>query len=77
MTKTIPEKPRTFHGNLEQLPDALLPLTNFRLWVVWKWEYVENKAYWTKVPYQPRYFNEKAKSDDARTWGTYAEAISA
>jgi hypothetical protein len=77
--KTIPEKPRTFHGNLEQLPAALLPLTNHRRWVIWKWEYVENKkdgdAYWTKVPYQPRYYNETAKSNDTKTWGTYAEAI--
>jgi hypothetical protein len=77
--KVIPPKPRTFHGNLEQLPPALLPLTQHRRWVLWKWEYVENKkdgdAYWTKVPYQPRYYNENAKSNDAKTWGTYAEAI--
>jgi hypothetical protein len=77
---TIPEKPPTFHGDLENLPEALLPLTERPIWVIWKKEWVKNKdggGNWTKVPYQPRYYNQKAKSDDPKTWGTYAEAIHA
>jgi hypothetical protein len=66
-------KPRTF-GDPTRLPPALLPLTRQRRWVIWKWERRSNER-WTKPPYNPRYYNEPAKSDDSGTWGTYAEAV--
>jgi predicted P-loop ATPase len=79
ISKVIPAKPRTFHGDLTKLPAALLPLTKQRRWVVWKWIYVEtkNRAKWTKVPFQAAYWNSKAKANDAKTWGSYDEALAA
>src|SRR5271166_6418867 len=77
---TLPPKPRTFHSDLAHLPAALLPLTQHRRWVLWKWDYKEDKAGggdWTKVPYQVAYPKSKAKADTHTTWGTYAEAVMA
>jgi hypothetical protein len=73
MTMTAIPKPRTF-GDPTKLPPALLPLAQQRRWVIWKWERRDNGR-WTKPPYQPRYYNEPAKSDDPATWGTYADAV--
>ena len=67
-------KPRTFHRDLENLPAALLPLTQLEHWVIWKWEQTKDSR-WTKVPYQPRFYNQHAKSNDPVTWGSYADAV--
>jgi hypothetical protein len=55
-----------------------MPLTQAPRWVVWKWELRTNKdgtAKWTKPPYQPRWHNEHAESDDPDTWGEYGDAV--
>jgi hypothetical protein len=64
---------RTF-GCPTKLPPALLPLTQQRRWVIWKWEQRGNGK-WTKPPYQPCFYNELAATDNPTTWGTYAEAV--
>ena len=77
MTITAIPKPRTFNADLARLPAALLPLTMSNRWVIWKWEQRADKVgnlKWTKPPYQPRYPNQLAKSDDPMTWGSYADA---
>jgi hypothetical protein len=74
MTTAAPPKPRTFNADLGNLPAALLPLTQLKHWVIWKWEQTKDGK-WTKVPYQAQFYNERAKSNDARTWGTYADAV--
>jgi|SRR6516164_555467 len=65
------DKPRTYNGNLKNLPPALEPLTALPYWVLWRWE--KRKGKWTKPPYQPN--GQKAKSDDPATWSTYDEVI--
>jgi hypothetical protein len=70
---TTISKPRTFNADLAHLPAALLPLTRMKCWVIWKWEARGDR--WTKPPYQPRFHNEPAKSNDPATWGTYEEAM--
>lgn len=72
MTMTAIPKPQTF-GFPDKLPAALLPLTLQKRWVVWKLERRDEK--WTKPPFQPKFYNEPAKSDDSDTWGTYADAV--
>jgi len=71
-------KPRTVHSDLAHLPAALLPLTKLKRWVVWKWQerkYQNGKVKWTKPPFQARYPNSKARSNDASTWGSYEDAV--
>jgi hypothetical protein len=70
---TTISKPRTFNADLAHLPAALLPLTRKKCWVIWKWEARGDR--WTKPPYQPRFHNEPAKSNDPATWGTYEDAV--
>jgi hypothetical protein len=48
MTMTAIPKPRTF-GDPTKLPPALLPLTQQRRWVIWKWEQRDNGKF-TKPP---------------------------
>jgi hypothetical protein len=67
-------KPRTFNGDLAHLPAALLPLTESKRWVIWKWEQRANGK-WTKPPYNPRFHNQSAKSNDPSTWRTYEDAV--
>jgi primase-polymerase (primpol)-like protein len=53
---TPPPKPQTFNADLSMLPPALLPLTQLKRWVVWRWELRASKSgreKWTKPPYQP------------------------
>jgi hypothetical protein len=74
-------KPHTYVADLAHLPKALQKITALRRWVVWRWELRVNKKTgaeeWTKPPYRCVYYNEKARSDDPSTWGTYEEAIAA
>jgi hypothetical protein len=48
-------KPQTFNGDLANLPPALLPLTEQKRWLVWRWELRKTKngkQKWTKPPFQ-------------------------
>jgi putative DNA primase/helicase len=50
-------KPKTYQGDLEHLPAALLPLTRDERWLIWNWELRITKAgkqKWTKPPRQAR-----------------------
>jgi hypothetical protein len=68
-----PDKPKTFQGDLHNLPAALAPLVAKPNWVLWRWEWKKNK--WDKPPYQPN--GEYASSTDPRTWSTYDEVVAA
>lgn len=72
------EKPKTHCGDLAHLPEALLPLTNEKRWVVWPWELRVNKGgkeKWTKPPRQARDPHHNARSNDPSTWGSYEDAL--
>jgi hypothetical protein len=74
------EKPRTYNGDLKNLPPALLPLTADDRWVVWPWELRTTKggkSKWTKPPRQARDPRHNARSNDPSTWGSYADAVAA
>jgi hypothetical protein len=73
----MPVKPHTYIADITDLPKALQHLTSQRRWVVWRWELrIKNGAEkWTKPPYQARYPNALAKSNDPKTWGSYQDAI--
>jgi hypothetical protein len=74
------EKPPTFNGDLERLPQALQPLTSELRWLVWSWEWrmaKNSKGKWTKPPRQARDPKYNARSNDPGTWGTYHDAIAA
>jgi hypothetical protein len=76
----VTEKPNTFSGDLAHLPQALLPLTEQKRWVVWTWELRKSKGRaekWTKPPRQARNPAYNARSNDPDTWGTYDEAVAA
>jgi hypothetical protein len=76
----VTEKPKTFCGDLVHLPQALLPLTEKRRWVVWPWELRKSKngkEKWTKPPRQARDPACNASSNDPDTWGTYDQAVAA
>jgi putative DNA primase/helicase len=47
-------------------PPELLALN---YWLLWRYVWVEDKQYWTKVPYQP--CGAHAKSDDPATWSSF------
>jgi hypothetical protein len=66
-------KPKTHHGDLANLPAALMPLTLENRWVVWNWTLRDGR--WTKPPLQARDPRLAAKSNDASTWGSYADAL--
>jgi predicted P-loop ATPase len=73
-------KPYTYIADLEHLPPALERITLLPRWVVWRWELRTKKngaETWTKPPFQCRDPQLAAKSNDAKTWGTYTEAIAA
>ena len=74
------DKPRTFNGDLGNLPAALERLTAEPRWLVWRWETRSDKdgnPNWTKPPYQARFPGKNAKTNDPQTWGAYADAIKA
>jgi hypothetical protein len=73
-------KPQTHSRNLDNLPPALLPLTEQERWVVWPWELRRSKSgaeKWTKPPRMARYPGQNARSNDPSTWGTYQDAVAA
>ncbi len=60
----------TFQKRLEKgILSELLP---FRQWVVWRYQQVNNQ--WKKQPFNP--VNSKAaRTNDKKTWGTFAQAL--
>jgi hypothetical protein len=77
---TTQTKPKTFNADLAHLPAALIPLTGHRRWVVWRWEWREDKSdkgRWTKPPRMAHDPRRYAKTNDPTTWGSYADAVAA
>jgi predicted P-loop ATPase len=77
---TTQVKPKTFNADLAHLPAALIPLTGHRRWVVWRWEWREDKSgkgRWTKPPRMAHDPRRYAKTNDPTTWGSYADAVGA
>lgn len=68
-------KPISYHGDLSNLPPALLPLIAEPCWVIWRWEFSSVRAKWTKVPYQPLRPTVKARSNAPQTWSTHEDAV--
>lgn len=66
-------KPQTFQGNLANLPPALQPLQAIPNWVMWKWQFQNNK--WTKVPYRSN--GGKASTTNPESWSSYETCIAA
>jgi putative DNA primase/helicase len=64
--------PKTYNGNLEQLPPALEHLGDEKVWVCWKW--VWTGVRWTKPPYRTNGPSYKASTSDPETWGSYGQA---
>jgi len=56
--------------DIEKIPSALKAWPN---WVVWRIEERDGKA--AKVPYNPEYPGQKAKSGAPSTWGTFRKAL--
>jgi hypothetical protein len=73
-------KPQTFQGDLGNLPPALLPLTEQKSWLVWRWELRTTKGgkqKWTKPPYRALDPDRHAKTDDPDTWSSHDAAVMA
>ena len=70
---TLPPKPQTVCGNLDNLPAVFWPYTQQKIWCVWSWTWVDGR--WTKPPLQPS--GRNAKSQGRETWCTYADAVAA
>jgi hypothetical protein len=74
------QKPHIYVADIAHLPKALRHLTKQKRWVLWRWEKRVKKSgaeTWTKPPFQPRYPQVAAKSNDCSTWDTYDAAIGA
>ena len=69
------KKPRTYNSDLKHLPGALLPLTNQKRWVGWRW--VWRNGRWSKPPFRVDDPSRPAKVNDPTTWGTYEDALRA
>jgi primase-polymerase (primpol)-like protein len=57
-------KPHTYNGDLASLPKALAPLTRLM------GDAKDGATRWTKVPFNPAYFMQKARSNIPATWGS-------
>lgn len=74
------ERPVAVQGDLRNLPKALSSIMAIPNWVCWRWELKVNRqgvGCWTKPPVQPHPPYRYARNNDASTWGTYEEALSA
>jgi hypothetical protein len=68
-------KPRTFNGNLANLPAALEPMVAIDHWVVWRWRRAKNG--WTKPPFKAALPSQNATNNDPATWASYQDAVEA
>jgi hypothetical protein len=72
------DKPKTFNGDLANLPPALQPLTTEPRWLNWSWEWRAAKnggGKWTKPPRQARDPRRSARSNDPATWSDHNHAV--
>jgi putative DNA primase/helicase len=71
MIKT-PPKPLPLPISSLTIPTALKSLPQ---WVVWRYEWIEDKEKWTKVPYRAKDPSVKARSNAKATWATFEQAL--
>jgi putative DNA primase/helicase len=71
-TTTRPPKPPPMPPNVDVIPSDLRALDR---WVVWKWEWSEDKRKWDKPPYRARDPRRHAKATDPKTWASFADAM--
>jgi putative DNA primase/helicase len=50
-------------------------IQNISQWVVWRYEWLEDKQKWTKVPYRANDPTIKASSTHSKTWVTFEQAL--
>lgn len=60
-------RPTAPKPEFHNIPPPLIELTH---WVLWRFDWSDDRAEWAKVPYQP--CGLKAKSNDRETWSTLA-----
>ena len=48
----VPPRPETFNGDIAHLPPALTHLRDQKVWLTWRWVWVEKREKWTKPPYR-------------------------
>ena len=68
--------PKTYNGDLANLPEALTPLVLCSRWLIWRWEQAKNGKF-TKPPYIATDPGRHAANNDPSTWGPYKDAVSA
>jgi hypothetical protein len=66
-------RPKTFQGDLSNLPAALTPLRALPNWCVWKWELRNGR--WQKPPHQAHHPERYADTSKPRTWTIYESAL--
>jgi hypothetical protein len=69
------KKPTTYAGDLANLPRALRPLTEQKIWAVWGLE--RNGEKWTKPPRRAHSPDKYAHADKPETWADYQTAVAA
>ena len=65
--------PRTYSGDLANLPKALSPLCRQLQWVAWRWVRVNDN--WTKPPFRVDQPDRHAANNDPATWGSHYAAV--
>lgn len=66
-------KPQPVAPDFDAIPRRLCALNQ---WVLWRFDWVEERAEWAKVPYNPWTLN-KARANDPTTWGGFETAVAA
>ena len=66
-------KPTTPAVNFDAIPAELAALLQ---WVLWRYDWIDERGEWAKVPYNPR-TRLQAKTTDPATWGTLEAARTA
>ena len=67
------EPPKTFMGDLADMPAPLLPLITRQHWLSWRWVLKNDR--WTKPPYRADDPEQFARTDDPSTWCSFSEAV--
>ena len=75
MPSVRPPQPKTYNGDLADLPIALAPLCPMANWVTWRWQ--PNERGYTKPPFCTVDPTRHATSNDPNTWGAHSTAVNA
>ncbi|MDP9375636.1 MAG: hypothetical protein M3Q65_24940 [Chloroflexota bacterium] len=64
-------RPSTLPLKVENIPHELRERPQ---WVCWRWDWIQARAKWTKVPINPR-TGRLASTADPATWGAFEDAL--